>query len=77
MKVSKTEKVKRMLNEGKFKDALSIVAGFRLGFTSKEKRIIEIANDCIHGHGSFYRQLGINDVEYVSMAAEIMNKRYL
>ena len=43
--MNKTEKAKSLLQGGKFAEALSIIARFRMGFTHEERRTLEIANE--------------------------------
>lgn len=42
--MNKTDKALGLLRQGKFAEALSIIAKFRIGFTKEEKRMLEIAH---------------------------------
>ena len=68
---TKSAKVTRLVRSGNWKDALNILRYFRLEFTKEQKRAIEITSDVLNGHGSFYRQLGI-DTEQVSNDCKAM-----
>lgn len=73
----KTDKVRALLNTGHFKDALTIVKTFRLGFNKEEKRSIQIAYETLSGHGDFYRQLGIKVDEIIEDTKKMLIDKYL
>lgn len=68
---TKSAKVKKLIKSGNWKEALNILRYFRLEFTKEQKRSIEITSDVLNGHGSFYRQLGI-DIEQISNECKAM-----
>lgn len=74
--MNKTEKAKNLLQEGKFAEAMSIIARFRMGFTHEERRTLEIANEIMSGHSLFYIRLGVNTEKVVSQAREIIRNKY-
>ena len=74
--MSKTERAISLLREGRFPEALSVIAKFRMGFTKDEKRTIEIANEVLNGHGKIYRSIGIDTESIISKAREIIREKY-
>lgn len=73
----KTDKVKELLKTGQLKEVLAIVKTFRIGFTKKEKRSIEIAYESLSGHGQFYRSLGIDTEKKIEEASQLLTDKYL
>lgn len=57
---TKTSKAVASLKKGDLKGALKIFRTFRIGFTSAERRVIEIASETLNGYGRIYNQLGID-----------------
>lgn len=74
---NKTEEAKALLKEGKIKEALSIIKTFRLGFTKEEKRSIEIAYECLSGHGHFYSSIGIDTDKEIEKVSLLLTDKYL
>lgn len=74
---NKTEEAKALLKAGKFKEALSIIKTFRFGFTKEEKRSIEIAYECLSGHGQFYSSIGIDTNEEIEKVSLLLTHKYL
>lgn len=74
--MNKTENAKHLLQEGKFAEALAIIARFRMGFTHEEKRTLEIAKEIMGGHSLFYKRLGLDTQKVVSQAIEIIRNKY-
>ena len=72
---TKTDKARRFFKTGDYKSCLRILKTFRIGFSKEEKRIIEIAYECLSGKDSFYRQLGI-DVSASINQGEIIAGKY-
>jgi hypothetical protein len=76
MKEKKSAKVKRLLAEGDLKGALGIIKTFPFGFTSEEKRVIEIAYESLIGRDAFYQRLGVDTTEMIARSKEIISLRY-
>lgn len=74
--MKKTEKAIRLLKDGKFAEALSIIKSFRIGFTKEERRMIEIAHESLSGHSSFYENIGIDTSLCISKARDIIRNKY-
>lgn len=72
----KTDKAVSFLRQGKFKEALSIIVHFRIGFTKEEKRTLQIANDSLNGHSSFYESIGVDSNLCICKAKEIVRNKY-
>lgn len=74
--MTKTQAAISALRNGDYARCLSIVRGFRMGFSKEERRIIEIACDVLHEHGVFYAQLGYDTSAITGKAIEILNDKY-
>ena len=74
--VTKTSQAVKMFNQGLLKEALSLFKTFRIGFTKEEKRILEIASDCLNGRSSFYKQIGVDTEKAVSDSQLIIKAKY-
>jgi hypothetical protein len=70
---TKTDKAKMLYASGDLKGALGIYRTFRLGFSTEEKRVIEIAYESLTGKENFYRELGIDTSTMIVKAEEIIN----
>lgn len=73
---TKTDKIRDFLRKGDVNSALKLYATFRIGISKEDKRVIEIAKDCITGKAAFYKALGINTEEYISKAFNIVSYKY-
>ena len=69
---TKTGKAKKLFYSGKIKEALKILKGFRIGYTPQERRMLEIAYECMCGSMAFYESLGHNPEDVISQAQEII-----
>lgn len=74
---TKTSKAVELLRGGRIREALAIFRTFRMGFTSDERRTIQIASESMSGHSRFYESLGISVVAEQQKAVEILTKKYL
>ena len=74
--MEKTSKAISYLKKGDFKSALSIFKTFKIGFSKEEKRILEIASDCLNGRSLFYQQLGIDVNKIISNSKLIIQSKY-
>lgn len=73
---SKTEQVRKLLEAGNLKGALTIVVTFRFGFTPSERRTLQIAKECLNGHSKFYADLGIDWEREIIKTGTILKKIY-
>lgn len=73
---TKTSKAITLFKGGRYKEALSIFATFRIGFTQSERRTLQIAAESLKGSDTFYQQLGIDTDKEIEMAKEIINQKY-
>lgn len=55
--VKKTDQVRSLVRQGRYKDALRIAKGFRLGITREQSDTIVRAYECMV-HPDFYRSIG-------------------
>ena len=74
---TKTQKACSLLRSGDIKESLKIFRTFRIGWTNEEKRIIDIASDCLCGMSDFYSSLGIDCQRIVDDAVSILRSKYL
>lgn len=74
---SKTQKACSLLRSGDVKESLKIFRTFRIGWSKEEKRIIDIASDCLCGMSDFYASLGIDCQNVVNKAVKVLRKKYL
>lgn len=73
---TKTAKAIALLNAKKLRDAFRIFKTFRGRFTPEEKRVIEIAYECMTGKAAFYSMLGINAEEMIKEAVITIKSVY-
>lgn len=57
---TKSAQARECIYDGRYKDALRIIKTFRQEFTATEKRIIQIAFECMSGNSAFYTSIGID-----------------
>ena len=69
--INKTDKALSLFRKGLIKESLAIFKTFRIGFSKEEKRIIEIASECLNGRSLFYQQLGV-DVESMLLQSKLI-----
>jgi len=74
--MTKTSTAVKLFRNGEYGKALAIFSTFKNGFEKSEMRSIEIACDCLHGHESFYNQLGIDTTKEYETAIAVINRRY-
>lgn len=77
MKETKTQQAIRLLAGGDIKEALKVFKTFRLGWSKDEKRIIDIACECLCGKAPFYSSLGIDCEKVVEDAVVLARSKYL
>ena len=73
---TKTEQAVNLFKLGFFKEAVSIFKTFRIGFTKDEKRVLEIASDCLNGRSLLYKQLGIDTDKMISDCSMMIKAKY-
>lgn len=73
---TKTSNAKSFLLCGDYKSCLRILKTFRIGFTKEEKRVLEIAYECLSGKDKFYSQLGFNVVDKINEGKMIADKYF-
>lgn len=55
--IKKTDQVRSLVRQGRYKDALRIAKGFRLGITREQSDTMVRAYECMV-HPDFYRSIG-------------------
>lgn len=73
---TKTQKACSLLQRGEIKEALKIFRTFRQGWIGDEKRLIDIACECLCGKSDFYSSLGIDCRKVVEDAVSVLQKKY-
>ena len=74
---TKTQQAVSLLKFGNVKGALRIFKTFQIGFSKEEKRLIEIASDCLCGMSDFYSSLGIDCQKIIDDAVNVVRSKYL
>ncbi len=75
-KINKTEQALSLFRKGQFKEALKIFKTFSHGFSSDERRAIQIAYECYCGRSAFFLSLGIDPDEMLAKALSIIEGKY-
>lgn len=71
----KSDKVRRLVRESRFKEALAIAKGFRLGISKADVDAMTRGYECIV-HPEFYRQIGFNPEEESRKGIEAVMRLY-
>lgn len=66
----------RWYEQGQTAKALAILRDFKYDFNKAEQRVLQIACDCLEGHGSFYKQIGLEPAMFVESAISLVESRY-
>lgn len=69
--VKKTEQVRDLVRQGRYKEALRIVKGFRLGITREQIESMTRAYECMV-HPDFYRSIGKNTQECIDGGVAVL-----
>lgn len=75
---TKTDKAKELYKSGKIAEAMKIFSSFKLDFTKDQKRIVQIASECLNVEGaeSFYKTLKIDTADIIDRAKYIIEYKY-
>lgn len=71
----KSDKVRRLVAGGSFKEALSIAKGFRMGITKAEADAMTLAYECMV-HDRFYKSLGYDLDKKIAEGIAVLNRLY-
>lgn len=71
----KSDKVRRLVAGGSFKEALSIAKGFRIGITKAEADAMTLAYECM-AHDRFYKSLGYDLDQKIADGIAVLNRLY-
>lgn len=71
----KSDRVRRLVSAGNYKEALRIAKDFRLGITKEQSDKMKLAYECMV-HGRFYKQLGYDLEEMVKSGLVVLNGLY-
>lgn len=71
----KSDKVRRLVAGGSFKEALRIAKGFRLGMTKAEADAMTLAYECMV-HERFYKSIGYDTQQKIEEGIAVLKKMY-
>ncbi len=71
----KSDAVRRLVGEGKFKEALRIAKNFRIGFTDEDRDIMTRGYECMD-HPGFYESIGADISGAIDKAKILLIKSY-
>ena len=71
----KSDKVRRLVAGGSFKEALSIAKGFHMGITKAEADAMTLAYECMV-HDRFYKSLGYDLDQKIAEGIAVLNRLY-
>lgn len=71
----KSDKVRRLVSGGDFKEALRIAKDFRLGITKEQSSAMTLAYECMV-HGRFYQQLGYDLKQKIAEGLAVLTGLY-
>ena len=69
--IKKTDQVRSLVRQGRYKDALRIAKGFRLGITREQSDTMVRAYECMV-HPDFYRSIGKNTQECIDGGVAVL-----
>lgn len=72
---TKSDKVREMLKDGQFKEALAIVKTFKLGLSKQQRELLSRAHES-QWNPAFYIKLGHNPEALFNQATELMLQIY-
>lgn len=71
----KSDMVRRFVEDGDYRKALSIAKGFRLGITPEQRSTMTRAYECMV-HPSFYSSLGTNLSQAIDEGVSVLKGLY-
>lgn len=71
----KSDKVRRLVEENRFKEALAIAKGFRIGISKADVDAMTRGYECMV-HPEFYRQIGFDPAEESRKGIEAVTRLY-
>lgn len=71
----KSDKVRRLVAGGSFKEALSIAKDFRMGISKAESDAMTLAYECMV-HDRFYKTLGYDLDEKIKQGIAVLTRLY-
>ena len=73
---SKSDRVRRLVAAGQFKEALRIAKGFRRGITKSDSDAMRRGYECLATSPDFYRSLGVDVEECILKGTEVLVRLY-
>lgn len=71
----KSDMVRRLVSEGDYRKALSIVKSFRLGITKEQHNSMILAYECMI-HPNFYTSIGITPPKAIEEGISVLTSLY-
>lgn len=71
--IKKTEQVRSLVGQGRYKEALRIAKGFRLGITGEQSSTMTRAYECMV-HPDFYRSIGKDIQECIDGGVAVLQQ---
>lgn len=75
MFTTKSDRVRMLVANGQYKEALRIAKDFRLGITKEQSNAIRLAYECLV-HERFYRELGYCIPQKIEAGVNVLNQLY-
>lgn len=72
----KTDRVRRLVAEGEYKEALRIAKDFHLGISKYESDMMKRAHECIATSPAFYRSIGLDVEKCIKDGIEVLVNLY-
>lgn len=72
---SKSDRVRRLVAAGQFKEALRIAKGFRRGITKSDSDAMQRGYECLV-HPAFYQGIGYNPAEIAQKGIETVSRLF-
>lgn len=72
----KSDMVRRFVEDGNYRKALSIAKNFRLGITPEQRSTMTRAYECMTSGKQFYKSLGVDIFACVQEGIEVLKKLY-
>lgn len=75
---TKTQRAISLYQQGKIKASMALFSRFKIGFTSEQRRVLQIAYECTgdERNDEFYTSIGVDVGSMISQANNIIKTKY-
>lgn len=73
---SKSDKVRRLVGEGNYKEALRIAKGFRIGTSKEDSDAMRRGYECMVTSPRFYQSIVMNPAEIAQKGRDTVQRLY-